>query len=41
MGETGTVFEDVDLSDLEWTDYDEKTSQPVEIMDIESKIEKA
>jgi hypothetical protein len=32
-----SVFEDIDLSDLEWTDYDE-TVGSVEIMEIQTKI---
>ncbi|KAG9083071.1 hypothetical protein FS749_006322 [Ceratobasidium sp. UAMH 11750] len=35
--ESGTVFSEVSLDDREWTDYDEKASQPVSIMEIESE----
>lgn len=36
--DSGTTFEDVDLSEKEWVDYDEKTKQSVGIYDIESKF---
>lgn len=39
--ESGTVFSEVDLSEGEWTDYDEKAAQPVSIMEIESKWSRA
>ncbi|EJD03985.1 DUF866-domain-containing protein, partial [Fomitiporia mediterranea MF3/22] len=35
--ESGTIFSEVDLTEGEWTDYDEKASQPVSIMEIESE----
>ncbi|KAG9126295.1 hypothetical protein FRC07_004070 [Ceratobasidium sp. 392] len=35
--ESGTVFSDVVLDDREWTDYDEKASLPVGIMEIKSE----
>ena len=28
-GESGTVFEDVDLTDKEWADYDDRYVQPI------------
>lgn len=39
----GTVFEkaDVDLSEGDWTDYCEKSSLPVSIMEIEHRFEAA
>lgn len=39
--ESGTKFDEVDLEDREWTDYDEKASVPVGIMEIEAKWTKA
>ncbi|KAI0053343.1 DUF866-domain-containing protein [Auriscalpium vulgare] len=39
--ESGTVFDEVDLTDGEWVDYDEKTKEPVGITNIESKWTKA
>ncbi|KAH8120289.1 hypothetical protein DFH11DRAFT_1559342 [Phellopilus nigrolimitatus] len=39
--ESGTVFTDVDLSEREWTDYDEKAAQPVGVMKIESEWSRA
>ncbi|KAI5123628.1 hypothetical protein M0805_003442 [Coniferiporia weirii] len=39
--ESGTIFSEVDLSEHEWTDYDEKAAQPVGIMDIESEWSRA
>ncbi|KAF9519911.1 hypothetical protein BS47DRAFT_1324245 [Hydnum rufescens UP504] len=39
--ESGTRFTEVDLEDREWTDYDEKVSVPVSIMEIEAKWTKA
>uniref|UniRef100_A0AC34RNK5 SKP1 component POZ domain-containing protein n=1 Tax=Panagrolaimus sp. JU765 TaxID=591449 RepID=A0AC34RNK5_9BILA len=35
--ESGTVFEDIDLHDKEWADYDEKVNEPVEINNIGSR----
>ena len=32
--DSGTPFEDIDLNELEWADYDEKAGQPVEINEI-------
>ncbi|XP_065910581.1 CXXC motif containing zinc binding protein-like isoform X2 [Dysidea avara] len=32
------TFDDVSLTDLEWTDYDEKVNQPVSILDVEHKF---
>ena len=37
---TGTVFEDVDLSDLEWADYDEKSEESTCISELEFKFVK-
>jgi len=39
--ESGTKFTEVDLSEGEWTDYDEKAKQSVGIMEIESKWARA
>ncbi|KAI9293651.1 DUF866-domain-containing protein [Neoconidiobolus thromboides FSU 785] len=39
--ESNIKFEDIDLTDGEWADYDEKANQEVSIMGIETKIEKA
>uniref|UniRef100_A0A7E4ULD8 C2H2-type domain-containing protein n=1 Tax=Panagrellus redivivus TaxID=6233 RepID=A0A7E4ULD8_PANRE len=36
--ESGTVFEDIDLTDKEWADYDEKLNQPVEINSIDVRF---
>ncbi|KAF9898501.1 hypothetical protein BX616_003944 [Lobosporangium transversale] len=36
--ESGTVFEDIDLTDGDWADYDEKSQMPVGISNIESKF---
>ncbi|KAJ1345759.1 hypothetical protein KIN20_000364 [Parelaphostrongylus tenuis] len=36
--ETGTVFEDIDLSEKAWADYDEKASEATEIADIEVRF---
>ncbi|KAJ2993917.1 hypothetical protein HDV02_001995 [Globomyces sp. JEL0801] len=35
--ESGTVFDEIDLTDLEWCDYDEKAGESVDIMDIQSE----
>ncbi|KAL3113475.1 hypothetical protein niasHT_013585 [Heterodera trifolii] len=32
--ESGSIFDEIDLNELEWADYDEKNSSPVEINDI-------
>lgn len=37
--EGGTVFETVDLSEGDWTEYCEKSAAPVSIMDIDHKFE--
>lgn len=37
-GLTGMPFIDIDLTDREWADYDEKAAVSVEIMEIETKI---
>ena len=34
----GSKFEDVDLSEGEWTEYDEKAGEAVEILSIEHKF---
>ena len=34
----GTEFTDIDLTDLEWADYDEKLQAPVEISSFEYRI---
>lgn len=40
--EGGSVFEEVDLTDEgEWSDYCEKSSAPVSIMELEHKFESA
>ena len=36
--ESGTVFSDVDLSDGEWCDYDEKSEESTMISEIEVKF---
>ncbi|KAI8907806.1 UPF0587 protein C1orf123, partial [Gorgonomyces haynaldii] len=38
--ESGTVFSEVDLTEKEWTDYDEKQGESVEIMEFDAKITK-
>lgn len=38
--ESGKVFEDVDLTEKEWVDYDDKTNQSVGIYEIESQFVK-
>ncbi|KAG0344906.1 hypothetical protein BG004_004099 [Podila humilis] len=38
--ESGTPFEDVDLSEGEWVEYDEKSELPVGISNIEAKFVK-
>eukprot|EP00916_Digyalum_oweni_P001485 GHVL01002867.1.p2 GENE.GHVL01002867.1~~GHVL01002867.1.p2 ORF type:complete len:154 (-),score=39.36 GHVL01002867.1:1181-1642(-) len=37
---SGTVFHDVDLSESEWVDYDEKAKLPVGISSIEHSFQK-
>jgi hypothetical protein len=37
----GTVFDEIDLHEKEWCDYDEASSESVEIMAVESKVTKA
>lgn len=39
VGRTGTVFESIDLSDKEWTEYDEEGDLSVSVMELEYKIE--
>uniref|UniRef100_A0A914Z2Y4 Uncharacterized protein n=1 Tax=Panagrolaimus superbus TaxID=310955 RepID=A0A914Z2Y4_9BILA len=36
--DSGTKFEDIDLNDKEWADYDEKVSEPTEINSIECRF---
>ncbi|CAI8013780.1 UPF0587 protein v1g245604 [Geodia barretti] len=36
--DSGTKFLDVDLSQKEWSDYDERAQQPVSILDISSRF---
>ncbi|KAF9980748.1 hypothetical protein BGZ75_008025 [Mortierella antarctica] len=38
--ESGTVFEDIDLTEGDWADYDEKSELPVAISNIEAKFVK-
>ncbi|KAI8367749.1 hypothetical protein BD560DRAFT_399464 [Blakeslea trispora] len=38
--ESGTVFEDVDLTEKEWVEYDEKSGEPVGINNIEVEFKK-
>ena len=37
LQETGTVFPEVDLSD-DWADYDEKSEESVEIMEVSTQF---
>ncbi|KZW02098.1 DUF866-domain-containing protein [Exidia glandulosa HHB12029] len=39
--EKGTKFSEVDLSEGEWVDYDEKAAVPVSVMNIESQWARA
>eukprot|EP00123_Amoebidium_parasiticum_P005857 comp16947_c0_seq1/m.15544 comp16947_c0_seq1/g.15544 ORF comp16947_c0_seq1/g.15544 comp16947_c0_seq1/m.15544 type:complete len:171 (-) comp16947_c0_seq1:486-998(-) len=39
--ESGTVFEDIDLTEKEWTEYDEKAGQSVGILEIQSRFVKS
>jgi len=41
VGSTGALFSEVDLTDGEWTDYDEKAKLPVEISAFESQWTRA
>lgn len=36
---SGTAFEDVDLSEREWMDYDEKLGESIGIYDLEWKLQ--
>ncbi|KAM3717991.1 UPF0587 protein [Dirofilaria immitis] len=36
--ESGTVFENIDLIEKEWVDYDEKAAQPTEISEIQHRF---
>ncbi|KAI9310800.1 hypothetical protein BX666DRAFT_1868942, partial [Dichotomocladium elegans] len=38
--ETGTKFEDIDLTEGEWADYDEKAGEPVGINEIQVQFKK-
>ncbi|KAI8144325.1 hypothetical protein BJV82DRAFT_65517 [Fennellomyces sp. T-0311] len=38
--ESGTKFEDIDLTDGEWVEYDEKSGEPVGIAEIEVEFKK-
>lgn len=38
--ESETLFEDIDLTENEWAEYDEKSGEPVGISNIEVKFEK-
>lgn len=38
--ESGTKFTEIDLSNLEWADFDEKTNQPVGIYELEHRFVK-
>ncbi|CAO3658264.1 unnamed protein product [Umbelopsis vinacea] len=38
--ESGTKFEDIDLTEGDWADYDEKSGEPVGITSIESEFRK-
>ena len=39
--ESGTEFKDVNLSDKEWTEYDEKAQKPVGIYEVSHNFVKA
>jgi len=39
--EKGTVFKDIDLSDLSWYDYDEKAAREVSITELEFTLHRA
>uniref|UniRef100_A0A915EB14 Uncharacterized protein n=1 Tax=Ditylenchus dipsaci TaxID=166011 RepID=A0A915EB14_9BILA len=36
--ESGSVFNDIDLNEKEWAEYDEKANQPVEINEMSSRF---
>lgn len=38
--ESGTKFDDIDLNEKEWAEFDEKTNEPVEINEISSRFVK-
>ena len=40
-GESSYKFESVDLSELEWSEYNEQDDLPVSVMDVDSRIVKA
>lgn len=35
---SGTVFSDINLSERDWTEYDENTQQPVSILEVEHRF---
>ena len=37
---SGAIFENVDLSENDWADYDEKNDESVSITNLEYKIER-
>ncbi|GAA6041718.1 hypothetical protein JCM8097_003098 [Rhodosporidiobolus ruineniae] len=39
--ESGTVFDEVELEEGEWTDYDEKAGAGVSILEIEARVQRA
>ncbi|GAA5830631.1 hypothetical protein JCM11251_002539 [Rhodosporidiobolus azoricus] len=41
--ESNTVFDEVEISleEPEWNDYDEKSSEPVSVMEVETKVQRA
>ncbi|KAI8926889.1 hypothetical protein BC831DRAFT_454810 [Entophlyctis helioformis] len=39
--ESNTKFKEIDLTDREWADYDEKAGESVSVLDVETKIERA
>lgn len=38
---SGTVFDDVNIEDGDWTDYDEKAAQPVGISGFDAQFGRA
>lgn len=36
--ESGTLFDNIDLNDGEWADYDEKINEPTEINEIQCRF---
>lgn len=39
--ESGTLFDDIDLNELEWADYDEKAGLAVEINELSFQFARA